>query len=220
VPDKGRTARIVIADDHEMVRRGLLATLADVERWTVVAQADNGRAAAELVATHQPDIAILDLSMPELNGLDATRRILAARPETRVLILTAHESEQLVREVLAAGARGYVLKSDAGRILVRAVEALLEGQTFFTSKVARLVLEGYLRGGGAEAQETAQTLSAREREIVQLLAEGASNKEVARALGISVKTAETHRSNIMRKMQFASLSDLVKYAVRNKIIEV
>jgi len=220
VPDNGRTARIVIADDHEMVRRGLVATLADVQGWTVVAQADNGREAAELVVTHEPDIAILDLSMPELNGLDATRRILAARPETCVLILTAHESEQLVREVLAAGARGYVLKSDAGRILVRAVEALLEGQTFFTSKVARLVLEGYLRGGGAEAQETGPILSGREREIVQLLAEGASNKDVARALGISVKTAETHRSNIMRKMQFASLSDLVKYAVRNKIIEV
>ena len=220
MPERGTAARIVIADDHEMVRRGLVATLADVAGWTVVAQADNGRDAAELVATHGPDIAILDLSMPGLNGLDATRRILAARPETRVLILTAHESEQLVREVLAAGARGYVLKSDAGRILVRAVEALLEGQTFFTSRVARLVLEGYLRGGGAEAQEPAQALSVREREIVQLLAEGASNKEVARALGISVKTAETHRSNIMRKMQFASLSDLVKYAVRNKIIEI
>ena len=220
MPEKGNAVRIVIADDHEMVRRGLVATLADVERWTVVAQANNGREAAELVAIHKPDIAILDLSMPELNGLDATRRILAARPETCVLILTAHESEQLVREVLAAGARGYVLKSDAGRILVRAVEALLEGQTFFTSKVARLVLEGYLRGGGAEAQETGPILSAREREIVQLLAEGASNKDVARALGISVKTAETHRSNIMRKMQFTSLSDLVKYAVRNKIIEV
>lgn len=219
MPDKARTARIVIADDHEMVRRGLVATLADVERWTVVAQADNGRDAAQLVATHKPDIAILDLSMPELNGLDATRRILEARPETCVLILTAHESEQLVREVLSAGARGYVLKSDAGRILVRAVEALLEGQTFFTSKVARLVLEGYLKGG-AETPQTAQTLSPREREIVQLLAEGASNKDVARALGISVKTAETHRSNIMRKMQFASLSDLVKYAVRNKIIEI
>jgi DNA-binding NarL/FixJ family response regulator len=221
VPDRGRAARIVIADDHEMVRRGLVATLADVGHWTVVAQADNGREAAELVATHGPDVAILDISMPELNGLDATRRILAARPETRVLILTAHESEQLVREVLSAGARGYVLKSDAGRIMVRAVEALLEGQTFFTSKVARLVLEGYLRGGGgAEAADPAPTLSGREREIVQLLAEGASNKEVARALGISVKTAETHRSNIMRKMQFASLSDLVKYAVRNKIIEI
>jgi DNA-binding NarL/FixJ family response regulator len=220
VPETERAVRIVIADDHEMVRRGLVATLADVEGWTVVAQADNGRDAAELVATHGPDVAILDLSMPGLNGLDATRRILAARPETRVLILTAHESEQLVREVLAAGAQGYVLKSDAGRILVRAVEALLEGQTFFTSKVARLVLEGYLRGGGAEAQEPAQTLSVREREIVQLLAEGASNKDVARALGISVKTAETHRGNIMRKMQFASLSDLVKYAVRNRIIEI
>jgi len=221
VPDRGRAARIVIADDHEMVRRGLVATLADVGHWTVVAQADNGREAAELVAIHGPDVAILDISMPELNGLDATRRILAARPETRVLILTAHESEQLVREVLSAGARGYVLKSDAGRIMVRAVEALLEGQTFFTSKVARLVLEGYLRGaGGGEAADQAPTLSGREREIVQLLAEGASNKEVARALGISVKTAETHRSNIMRKMQFASLSDLVKYAVRNKIIEI
>lgn len=220
MPETERAVRIVIADDHEMVRRGLVATLADVEGWTVVAQADNGRDAAELVATHGPDVAILDLSMPGLNGLDATRRILAARPETRVLILTAHESEQLVREVLAAGAQGYVLKSDAGRILVRAVEALLEGQTFFTSKVARLVLEGYLRGGGAEAQEPAQTLSVREREIVQLLAEGASNKDVARALGISVKTAETHRGNIMRKMQFASLSDLVKYAVRNRIIEI
>ena len=220
MPERGTT--IVIADDHEMVRRGLAATLADTGRWTVVAQADNGRDAARLVETHQPDVAILDLSMPELNGLDATRLILAARPQTRVLILTAHESEQLVREVLNAGARGYVLKSDAGRILVRAVEALLEGQTFFTSKVARLVLEGYLRGGPAESPVDGGSpiLSAREREIVQLLAEGASNKEVARALGISVKTAETHRSNIMRKMQFESLSDLVRYAVRNKIIEV
>jgi DNA-binding NarL/FixJ family response regulator len=224
VPEAEKTPRIVIADDHEMVRRGLAATLADSGRWSVVAQADNGRDAVRLVETHKPDIAILDLSMPELNGLDATRLILAARPDTRVLILTAHESEQLVREVLSAGARGYVLKSDAGRILVRAVEALLEGQTFFTSKVARLVLEGYLRGGGgpanADADATFHVLSAREREIVQLLAEGASNKEVARALGISVKTAETHRSNIMRKMQFESLSDLVRYAVRNKIIEV
>jgi DNA-binding NarL/FixJ family response regulator len=221
VPDTGKAARIVIADDHEMVRRGLAATLEDTGRWSVVAQADNGRDAAQLVELHAPDVVILDISMPELNGLDATRRILAARPRTRVLILTAHESEQLVREVLSAGARGYVLKSDAGRILVRAVEALLEGQTFFTSKVARLVLEGYLRGPGeARAETQANALSAREREIVQLLAEGASNKEVARALDISVKTAETHRSNIMRKMQFESLSDLVRYAVRNKIIEV
>jgi DNA-binding NarL/FixJ family response regulator len=213
-----KPARIIIADDHELVRRGLAATLADVEGWSIVAQAANGRQAAELVVTHKPDVAILDLSMPELNGLDATRLILAAEPRTRVLILTAHESEQSIREVLSAGAQGYVLKSDAGRILVSAVAALLDGRTFFTSKVTQLVLEGYLRSApGVPA--VMPTLSAREREIVQLLAEGRSNKEVAQRLGISVKTAETHRSNIMRKMTFDSLADLIRYAVRNKIID-
>ena len=213
-----KPARIVIADDHELVRKGLAAVIAEVTGWTVVAEAANGRQAIEQVVTHKPDIAVLDLTMPELNGLDATRQILAAEPQTRVLILTAHESEQLIREVLGAGAQGYVLKSDAGRILVSAVDALLDGRTFFTSKVARLVLEGYLRH--PEGGVTIPTLSAREREIVQLLAEGRSNKEVARKLDISVKTAETHRSNIMRKMQFDSLSDLVRYAVRNKIIDI
>jgi DNA-binding NarL/FixJ family response regulator len=213
-----KPARIIIADDHELVRRGLAATLADVEGWSIVAQAANGRQAAELVVTHKPDVAILDLSMPELNGLDATRLILAAEPATRVLILTAHESEQSIREVLSAGAQGYVLKSDAGRILVSAVAALLDGRTFFTSKVTQLVLEGYLRSA-PEVPAAMPTLSAREREIVQLLAEGRSNKEVAQRLDISVKTAETHRSNIMRKMAFDSLADLIRYAVRNKIID-
>ncbi len=211
-------ARIVIADDHELVRKGLAAVIAEAGAGTVVAEVGNGRQAVEQVCTHKPDIAILDLTMPELNGLEATRQILAAEPQTRVLILTAHESEQLIREVLGAGAQGYVLKSDAGRTLVGAIEALLEGRTYFTSKVARMVLEGYLRS--PTGAETLPTLSAREREIVQLLAEGRSNKEVARHLDISVKTAETHRSNIMRKMQFDSLSELVRYAVRNKIIEV
>jgi DNA-binding NarL/FixJ family response regulator len=135
-----------------------------------------------------------------------------------VLILTAHESEQRVREVLSAGAQGYVLKSDAGRTLVTALQALLEGATFFTSNVARLVLDGYLRSESLDSG-AGQTLSAREREIVQLLAEGNSNKGIARALRISVKTAETHRSNIMRKMGFGSLPELVRYAIRNKIIE-
>jgi DNA-binding NarL/FixJ family response regulator len=215
---KPAAARIVIADDHELVRKGLAAVIAEAGAGTVVAEAGNGRQAVEQVSAHKPDIAILDLTMPELNGLEATRQILAAEPQTRVLILTAHESEQLIREVLGAGAQGYVLKSDAGRTLVGAIEALREGRTYFTSKVARMVLEGYLRS--PTETETLPTLSAREREIVQLLAEGRSNKEVARKLDISVKTAETHRSNIMRKMQFASLSDLVRYAVRNKIIDV
>jgi DNA-binding NarL/FixJ family response regulator len=214
-----KTVRILIADDHELMRRGLAATLAEVPGWTVVAEAENGRQAVDLAQSTFPDIVILDMTMPELNGLEATRQILAARPGQHVLILTAHESEQLVREVLNAGAQGYVLKSDAGRALVSAVEALLDGRPFFTSRVARIVLDGYLRSpDGAMASDPAQSLSPREREIVQLLAEGKSNKEVARALGITVKTAETHRGNIMRKMQFASLSDLIRYAIRNNIV--
>jgi DNA-binding NarL/FixJ family response regulator len=214
-----KTVRILIADDHELIRKGIASTLAEVPGWTVVGQAENGRQAVELAASLRPDIVILDMTMPELNGLEATRQILAHRTGERVLILTAHESEQLVREVLNAGAQGYVLKSDAGRALVTAVEALMDGRPFFTSKVARIVLDGFLRSPeGAPSSDPAQTLSPREREIVQLLAEGKSNKEVARALGITVKTAETHRGNIMRKMEFASLSDLIRYAIRNNIV--
>ncbi|MEJ0040081.1 MAG: response regulator transcription factor [Gammaproteobacteria bacterium] len=214
-----KTVRILIADDHELIRKGIASTLAEVPGWTVVAQAENGRQAVELAQSLRPDIVILDMTMPELNGLEATRQILSNRTGERVLILTAHESEQLVREVLNAGAQGYVLKSDAGRALVSAVEALLDGRPFFTSKVARIVLDGFLRSpDGAANCDPAQTLSPREREIVQLLAEGKSNKEVARALGITVKTAETHRGNIMRKMEFASLSDLIRYAIRNNIV--
>ena len=214
-----KTVRILIADDHELVRKGIATTLEEVPGWTVVAQAENGRQAVDLAQSLRPDIVILDMTMPELNGLEATRQILSNRTGERVLILTAHESEQLVREVLNAGAQGYVLKSDAGRALVTAVEALLDGRPFFTSKVARIVLDGFLRSpDGAPRGDAAQTLSPREREIVQLLAEGKSNKEVARALGITVKTAETHRGNIMRKMEFASLSDLIRYAIRNNIV--
>jgi DNA-binding NarL/FixJ family response regulator len=214
-----KSARIILADDHAMVRRGVAESIAEVSGWVVVAQAEDGREAVELVAKHKPDLAILDLTMPELNGLDATRQILAIQPDIKILILTGHESEQLVREVLGAGAQGYVLKSDASRTLLAAVEALLDGQPYFTSKVARLVLEGFLRAL-PQAAAGQEPLSPREREIVQLLAEGHSNKEVARTLDISVKTAETHRSNIMRKMEFDSISDLVRYAVRNKIIDV
>jgi len=210
--------RILIADDHEIFRRGLAAELAQVPGWLVAGQAANGREAVEMAADTKPDLVVMDLTMPELHGLEAARRIIAADPTARILILTAHESEQLVREVLSAGARGYVLKSDAGRILVAALQELLEGRMFFTSNVARIVVDGYLRNESRDSDpDTA--LSAREREIVQLLAEGNSNKEIAGALSISVKTAETHRSNIMRKMGFDSLPELVRYAIRNKIIE-
>jgi DNA-binding NarL/FixJ family response regulator len=211
--------RIMIADDHELIRRGLISALADRSDWSIVGEAADGRQACELAARLTPEIAVLDLSMPELNGLDATRQIRISTPKTRILIVTAHESEQLIRDVLDAGAMGYVLKSDAGRVLVQAIEALLDDRPFFTSKVARFVLDGYLRSGENSVTQVSVALSPRERHIVQLLAEGSNNKEVARTLELSVKTVETHRSNIMRKMEFGSLADLVRYAIRNKIVD-
>jgi DNA-binding NarL/FixJ family response regulator len=165
---------------------------------------------------------VMDIGMPNLNGLDAAREILREQPQSMILILTIDESEQVMREVLNAGARGFLLKSDAGRELITAIEALQRHRTYFTSKVAELVLNGYLTGRHpAPAPEVSQDrLTRREREVVQLLAEGKTTKEVAGVLGMSVKTAETHRSNIMRKLNFHSVSQLVLYAVRNKIIQV
>jgi len=215
-----RNVRILIADDHEIVRQGLRAMLEGQPGWEVVGEAATGREAVQAVKDLKPDVVVLDIAMPELNGLDATRQILKAAPTTEVLILTMHDSEQVVREVLDAGARGYVLKSDAGRELVSAVEAMIAHRSAFTTKVANLVLEGYLnKGDGEDVALSAGRLTSREREIVQLLAEGKSNKEVAGLLAISVKTVEAHRSNIMHKLGFHSLSDIIHYAVRNKIVE-
>jgi len=158
--------------------------------------------------------------MPSLNGLDATHQILAAAPETSVLILTMHDSEQVVREVLAAGALGFLLKSDAGRDLVTAVEELQNRRTFFTTKVAHLVLEGYLHPSTDGDRSPRSLLTPREREVIQLLAEGKTSKEVATTLNLSVKTAETHRTNLMRKLDLHSVVDLTLYAVRNGIVHV
>jgi len=214
--------RIFIADDHEVVRKGLCALLQVEQGWEVCGEAADGREAAEKIRELKPDVSILDIGMPGLNGLEATRQILKDNPRARVLILTFHDSDQVVRDVLNAGARGFLLKSDAARDLVVAIEALRRDKTYFTSKVAAMVLEGYLKGG-TKAPAVAvgrDRLTPREREVVQLLAEGKSTKEVAVALGLSVKTAETHRSNIMRKLQLHSVSDLVLYAVRNNIVHV
>ncbi len=168
-----------------------------------------------------PDVVILDISMPELNGLDATRKILREAPQTEVLVLTMHSSEEMACEVLRAGARGYVLKSDADTDLVTAVEALLQHKPFLSSNVTESVLERFLKDGSraSEKQHPHSRLTAREREILQLLAEGKSNKEVAAALNISTKTVEAHRANIIRKLDLHSLSDLVRYAIRNKMVE-
>lgn len=213
--------RILVADDHEIVRRGLKAMLESQPDWEIVAEAVTGREAIEKAKQTTPDIAIIDVGMPELNGLEATRQVLKALPQTEILILTMHENEQIMREVLDAGARGYVLKSDAGRDLVAAVEALCQHRTFFSSKISDMLLTSYLRH--SDRTETTESprgrLTAREREIVQLLAEGKSNKEVASALSISIKTAETHRTNIMNKLDLRSITELVRYAVRNNIVE-
>jgi len=222
-----RPARILVADDHEIVRRGLRA-LIESAGHEVCAEAGDGRTAVTEAERTSPHVAVLDVSMPELNGFEAARRILASRPSTAVLIVTAHDSEQVVRDVLSAGARGYVLKSDAVKEIVQAIEDLLVGRQHFTSKVAELVLAGYLGGGASspstpsaveEAEPAASRLTPREREVLQLLAEGKSAKEIAAALSLSVKTVETHRANLMRSLRLDSISDLVRYAVRNRIIE-
>jgi DNA-binding NarL/FixJ family response regulator len=213
--------RLLLADDHEIVRRGLRALLEAETGWEVVAEASDGRDAIEKTKLMKPDVAILDISMPSLNGLEAARQIASSTPQTKVLILTVHDSDPLIQQVLEAGARGYLLKSDAARDLVTAVDALRRNKTFFTPKVAQIVLEGYLgknpRDGASEGDFF--RLTGRQREIVQLLAEGKSSKEVACALGLSVKTAETHRANIMRRLDCHSVTALVRYAIRNHIID-
>jgi DNA-binding NarL/FixJ family response regulator len=213
--------KILVADDHDIVRQGLRALLESQSGWEVCAEAVTGREAVKKAEESKPDVVVMDISMPELNGLEATRLILKAVPQAEVLILTMHDSEELIREVLDAGARGYVLKSDAGRDLVAAVDALRQHKPFLTSRVSEMVLHGYLRGDtqSNKAEPARSRLTQREREIVQLLAEGKSNKEIASTLGISVKTAETHRANIMNKLGLHSVTELVRYAVRNKIVE-
>ena len=215
--------RLLLADDHEIVRKGLRALLEAEPGWQVAAEAADGRDAVEKAQQIKPDIAILDISMPSLNGLEATRQIVKGISQTKVLVLTMHDSDPLIQQVLEAGARGYLLKSDAARDLVAAVDALRRNKTFFTPKVAQLVLEGYLDKNPRESSSpeggSSSSLTDRQREIVQLLAEGKSSKEVASALGLSVKTAETHRANIMRRLDCHSVTALVRYAIRNHIIE-
>jgi DNA-binding NarL/FixJ family response regulator len=214
--------RVLVADDHEVVRKGLKSILEEQSGWVVAGEACDGRQAVEQAKALQPDVSVVDVSMPRLNGLEATRQMLKNDPSSKVLILTMHESDPLIREVLDAGARGYLLKSDAGRELINAVDAIRMNKTYFTTRVAQMVLEGYLDKKPkttAEPEMPASRLTPRQREIVQLLAEGKSSKEVAVALGLSVKTAETHRANIMRRLDCHSVSELVRYAIRNNIIQ-
>jgi DNA-binding NarL/FixJ family response regulator len=210
--------RILLADDHAVIRHGLRHLLEQRSGWTVCGEATSGREAVEMVGHLQPDVAVVDVAMPDLNGLEATRQIRRASPGTEVLIFTMHESERLVREVLAAGAKGYMLKSDAARSITAAVEALSEHRTFFNQKITATIVDGFLRSAASETPAAmGEPLTPREREIVQLLAEGLSNKEVARRLDIGVKTVETHRATVMRKIEARSVADIVRYAMRNNL---
>jgi len=215
--------RILIADDHDVARRGVRALLENHPGWQVCGEAKDGRETVEMVAATKPDLILLDIGMPNLNGLEATRQILATAPDSLILILTMHDTDQMVREVLRAGARGFLFKSDAGSDLVAAVEALQQRRTFFTTRVSQLVLNGFLdreQVGEAALASNLDLLTPREREVIQLLAEGKTSKEVAVALNLSVKTAETHRTNLMRKLDLHSVADLTRYAVRNGIVQV
>lgn len=218
--------RILIADDHEVARRGIRSLLESHTGWQVCAEAKDGRDAVELAARTKPDLILLDIGMPNLNGLEAARQILPTTPNVAILILTMHDSDNVIREVLRAGARGFLLKSDAGRDLVSAVEALESQKTFFTPRVSQMVLDGFLNREKkrSDTEDNADLsdaiLTAREREVIQLLAEGRTSKEVAVTLNLSVKTAETHRTNLMRKLDLHSVADLTRYAVRNGIVQV
>ena len=196
------------------------ALLESRDGWEVCGEATTGRDAVEQNRRLRPDVVVMDLSLPELNGLDATRQILKETPNTEVLVLTMHHSEELARDVLQAGARGYVLKSDADQNLIAAVDSLRQHKPFLTSAVTEFMLDDYVRrSDGAQRTVAPTTVTGREREIIQLVAEGRSNKEVASTLGVSVKTVESHRANIMRKLHLRSASELVRYAIRNKIVQ-
>lgn len=205
---------ILIADDHAVVRAGLRTLLESRPRWQVCAEAADGRDAVEKAVKHKPHIAILDIGMPLLNGVETTRHIRKASPSTEILILTMHESDDLVQQVVEAGARGYILKDEADRVLLDAVLALSLHKPFFSSRVSEAAI-----ASDDSAKSSRSRLTPREREILQLLAEGKSNKEVANLLNISVNTAEAHRANIMLKLDFHSLAELILYAIRNNIIQ-
>jgi DNA-binding NarL/FixJ family response regulator len=207
--------RILIADDHEVVRSGLRQILETRPKWSVVAEAGDGKEAVAKAISEKPDVAVLDYGLPLINGIEATRQIRARLPKTEVLIFTMHDTETLVRDLLAAGARGYLLKSDASRFVIDAVESLASHKPFFTAKVSETLLSAFLTKPNGDRL----LLTPRERGVVQLIAEGHTNKQIASVLNISPKTVEAHRAAIMRKLNLSSTAALVRYAVRHKIVE-
>jgi DNA-binding NarL/FixJ family response regulator len=216
------TLRILVADDHALMRRGIRMLIEAVDGWRVCGEAHRGDEAVAQAEKLKPDIAVVDISMPGLHGLEAAKRIREVSPGTEILILTMHHSDQLILDLLEAGVRGYIVKSDSDRDLVTALENLAKKKPFFSTHATELILTKYNSGQqtkGDPVELTRGRLTSREREIVRLLADGKSSPAIATVLGLSPKTVDTHRSNIMRKLRVHTTSELVRYAVRNRIVE-
>ena len=206
--------RILIADDHDVVRSGLRHVIEAQPNWQVVAEAGDGKEAVQKALETKPDVAVIDYSLPLINGVEATRQIRSAQPRTEVLIFTMYDNESLIQELLKVGARGYLFKTDARRHLIGAIEALAAHKPFFTTKVSEALLDSFL-----SRLVEASALTYRERGVVQLITEGYTNKQIAGLLGISLKTIESHRASVMRKLKLSSSAALVRYAIRNRIVE-
>ena len=211
--------RILIADDHEIVRRAVRHLLEQRPEWQVCADAATGQEAVRLSQELRPDIVILDLSMPDISGVEVTQQLRESLPDTKIIVLSMHDSEVLTRQALAAGAHGYLLKSDAAAHIERAIEALLQGKGYFTPGIAATLVSALVHGRAPSEPPNQARLTTREREILRLLAEGISNKAIARQLDLAVPTVQTHRAAIMRKLKVSSLAGLVRYAVRNGVVD-
>ena len=215
-----KALRILVADDHPLIRRGVKALLQSHVGWEVCGEARTGREAVVKADKLRPDIVTLDIGMPDLNGLDAAKGIRKVSPGTEILILSVHYSDQLTRDILEAGIRGYIVKSDSDRDLTIAVETLAKHEPFFTPRATAMILRNFNEGKRAGSHESVRdSLTPREREIIQLIAEGKSSRELGSFLCISAKTAETHRANVMRKLGLHTTTELVRYALRNQIID-
>jgi two-component system response regulator NreC len=212
--------RILLVDDHNIVRDGIRSLLERQLDFEVVAEADNGRQAIDLVYQYHPDVVLMDIAMPMLNGIHATEQIHRDRRCTQILILTQHESEDYIRRALSAGASGFLLKDTNEEELIKAIRAVHKGESILSPAITRLVIEDYLRWGDIHPQYICNGLTPRENEVLQLIAEGNTNKQIAQILCISIKTVQSHRSNLMRKLDLHDKAELIKYAIQKKIIEI
>jgi DNA-binding NarL/FixJ family response regulator len=212
--------RILIVDDHTLVRQGIRALIEKEPDLAVVGEAEDGRVAITMTAQLEPDVILMDIAMPLLNGLEATRQIHHNHPQVKVLILTMHDNEEYIRQALAAGAMGYILKDAAAHDLIDAIRCVYQGEAVLSPAITRLVIEDYLRWGDLPDERSGDDLSPREREVLQLIAEGYTNKEIGEILSISVKTVQTHRGSLMSKLDLHDRGDLIKYAIQKKIIDI